>query len=92
MVLYFLTWTIGDIKVSALLIKLPNEIICGGVLLPGQRVVTLKVCVPENYTDIKVQLRSMPGDLRDIMALGTRLFTAVISVSSSRHKKYDQPV
>ena len=89
MVLYFLTWTIGDIKVSVLLIKHPNEIICGGVLLPGQRVVTLKVCVPENYTDIKVQLRSMPEELLDIETVRRRLFTAVISVSSSRHKKYD---
>ena len=62
------------------LIQLPNEIICGGVLLPGQRVISANNCISDNYTNIKLQL---PGstDLFNIVHIERR-FTVLIYVSS----------
>ena len=73
-------------SVSVLLIQLPNQIICGGVLLPGQRVLSANECIPENYTSIKVKLPGTSGHLniRNVQ----RRTTVLIHVSHFRHQKY----
>ena len=73
-------------KVSVILIRLPHIVICGGVLLPGQRVVSADLCIPSNFTNIKVHLLGS-SDLFLILQVD-RKTTVIKYVSSFRHKKY----
>ena len=73
-------------NISVLLKRFPNEAICGGVLLPGHRVISASGCIPSNFTNIKVQL---PGtlDLLNIRSV-VRNKIAIINVSSLTDQIY----
>ena len=71
-------------KECVLLVKIPNRIICGGILFPGQRVISAETCLPNNYTNIKVQLRGW-SELMTIKEVYRKDSAALIIVSHFKH-------
>ena len=70
-------------QIAATIIQLPNTTICGGVLLPGQRVASHESCVPYNFLNTKVRIPGL-SMLLDILHV-SRGYVIIIHVSSSKH-------